>query len=90
MRRRTGSVGPGNQGLPLLDMIEANYGHVNRFTRTQVSLATGKAKPQSEHHQILDYCRESKVNEAVALLERHIEQTQKSIRASSRRLDGGR
>lgn len=74
----------------LLEMIEANYGHVNRFTRTQVSLATGKAKPQAEHHEMLGYCRAGKVDEAVALLERHIEQTQKSLRAAARRSEAGR
>lgn len=74
----------------LLAMIEANYGHVNRFTRAQVSLATGKARPQKEHHELLELCREGKVQQAVDLLERHIEQTQKSVRASSRRMEAVR
>src|SRR5580704_14671862 len=30
----------------LLAMIEANFGHVNRFVRTQISMASGKEKPQ--------------------------------------------
>lgn len=68
----------------LLEMIEANYGQVSRFTRTQVSLATGKTIPQREHEQILEFCRRGMVDEAVRLLEKHIEQTQKSIRARGR------
>lgn len=74
----------------LLAMIEANYGHVNRFTRAQVSLAAGKTRPQKEHHELLEFCREGKVQQAVDLLERHIEQTQKSVRASSRRMEAAR
>ncbi|KJF65443.1 transcriptional regulator [Rhizobium nepotum 39/7] len=69
----------------LLGMIEANYGHVSRFTRRQVSLATGKAKPQQEHNELLQLCREGNVDAAVVLLEKHIEQTQKSLRAATRR-----
>jgi DNA-binding GntR family transcriptional regulator len=68
----------------LLSMIEANYGHVSRFTRRQVSLATGKAKPQQEHNTLLRLCRDGEINNAVVLLEKHIEQTQKSLRSSMR------
>ena len=38
----------------LLAMIEANYGHVGRFTRALVSRATGKDRPQREHYQLLE------------------------------------
>ncbi|MGO7136416.1 GntR family transcriptional regulator [Rhizobium leguminosarum] len=69
----------------LLSMIEANYGHVSRFTRRQVSLATGKAKPQQDHNALLRLCRDGEIDEAVGLLEKHIEQTQKSLRSSMRR-----
>ncbi len=74
----------------LLAMIEANYGHVSRFIRRQVSRAAGKVRPQKEHHELLDLCRQGKIDEAVDLLERHIEQTQKSLQASSRRMEAGR
>ena len=37
----------------LIAMIEANYGHVGRFIRVQVSLATGKEKPQREGYALL-------------------------------------
>ncbi|ACM39522.1 MULTISPECIES: GntR family transcriptional regulator [Rhizobium/Agrobacterium group] len=68
----------------LLSMIEANYGHVNRFIRTQVSMASGKARPQKEHLEILDLCQKGDVASAAALLESHIEQTQRSLQAAHR------
>lgn len=74
----------------LLSMIEANYGHVSRYTRRQVSTATGKTNPQQDHVKLLELCREGDVNGAVALLERHIEQTQKSLRAAMRRMETAR
>ena len=69
----------------LLAMIEANYGHVSRYTRRQVSSATDKANPQQDHVKLLELCREGNVEDAVALLEKHIEQTQRSLRANLRR-----
>ncbi len=68
----------------LIAMIEANYGHVSRFTRLQVSLAAGKERPQSEHHALLELCRNGDVKKAVALLEEHIVHTQKSLMATAR------
>lgn len=69
----------------LLSMIETNYGHVDRFTRLQVSLATGKDRPQREHHGLLDLCRQGKSERAVKLLEEHILHTRKSLLAAVRR-----
>lgn len=69
----------------LLSMIETNYGHVDRFTRLQVSLATGKDRPQHEHHELLDLCRQGTVERAVKLLEDHILHTRKSLLAAVRR-----
>lgn len=69
----------------LLAMIETNYGHVDRFTRLQVSLATGKDRPQGEHHEMLDLCRQGKVERAAKLLEDHILHTRKSLIAAVRR-----
>lgn len=68
----------------LLSMIEANYGHVNRFVRTQVSLAAGKERPQREHERLLALCRAGEADEAIVLLASHIEQTKKSVQASRR------
>ena len=69
----------------LLAMIEANYGQIGRFLRVQVSRVTGKEQPQTEHRKILLACRARKRAEAVALLEQHILNTQRLVRASMRR-----
>ena len=74
----------------LVEMIEANYGHVNRFTRTQVSIASGKEKPQKEHYEILGACMAGSAQRAAALLEAHIAQTQKALLAASRQRRPGR
>lgn len=68
----------------LMAMIEANFGHVDRFVRTQVSRVTGKDRPQKEHMRILELCREGQTEKAVALLQSHIEQTKRSVQASLR------
>ena len=68
----------------LIEMIQANYGHVNRFTRTQVSMASGKEKPQKEHYEILQACIAGDAQRAATLLKAHITQTQKSLMAASR------
>ena len=69
----------------LLAMIEANYGQIGRFLRVQVSKATGKDRPQTEHRRILEACRQGRKAEAVNLLEQHIANTQRMVRASLRR-----
>lgn len=68
----------------LLAMIEANYGHVSRFTRALVSRATGKERPQREHYQLLELCRGGEIEKAVRLLREHIVQTQKTLRSAQR------
>jgi DNA-binding GntR family transcriptional regulator len=68
----------------LLAMVEANYGHVGRFTRALVSRATGKERPQREHYRLLELCREGEIEKAVRLLREHIEQTQKTLRSAQR------
>lgn len=74
----------------LIAMIEANYGHVGRFIRVQVSLAAGKERPQREHYAMLDACRRSDSDAAVRMLEEHIVHTQKSLLAASRHRPQGR
>ena len=76
---------PCNRGK-LLAMIEANYGHVSRFVRTQVSMASGKEKPQKDHYEILAACRGGDARKATNLLEQHITHTQKSLMAASRQM----
>ena len=68
----------------LLGMIEANYGHVSRFTRTLVSRATGKERPQREHYQLLELCDTGEIEKAVRLLREHIVQTQKTLKSAQR------
>ncbi|MQB27793.1 GntR family transcriptional regulator [Agrobacterium tumefaciens] len=68
----------------LLGAIEANYGHVNRYVRTQVSLAAGKERPRQEHELLLSYCQNGDVDRAAELLQTHIDQTKKSVQASRR------
>lgn len=68
----------------LLMMIEANYGHVGRFTRTLVSRATGKERPQREHYQLLELCSGGEVEKAVRLMREHIVQTQKTLLSAQR------
>ncbi len=72
----------------LLSMIEANYGHVGRFVRLQVSMAAGKEQPNRDHWAILDACRAGEISKAVKLLEEHILGTQKSLMAAMRRTSG--
>lgn len=68
----------------LLSMIEANYGHVSRFTRALVSRATGKERPQREHYQLLEFCSAGEIEKAVRLLREHIVETQKTLRSAQR------
>jgi DNA-binding GntR family transcriptional regulator len=69
----------------LLAMIEANYGHVSRFTRGMVSRTVGKDRPQQEHYKLLAACRKGEADRAVQLLGEHIAHTQKSLMALARR-----
>lgn len=68
----------------LLRLIEANYGHVSRFTRTLAPQATGKERSQREYHRLLELCRDGEVKKAVRLLRDHIEDTQKTLRSAQR------
>jgi DNA-binding GntR family transcriptional regulator len=69
----------------LLNLIEANYGHLNRYARTQISLSSGKEQPQEEHFVLLSLCREGKTEKAVQFLYQHIEKAQKSLHAKLRK-----
>jgi DNA-binding GntR family transcriptional regulator len=68
----------------LLAMIEANYGHVSRFTRAAVSRATGKERPQRDHYRLLELCRNGETEKAARLLREHIVQTQKTLKSTQR------
>jgi DNA-binding GntR family transcriptional regulator len=68
----------------LLDLIQTNYSHVDRFTRLQVSATVGKDQPQRDHYRILAACREGDVKTAVTLLEEHISNSMKSLKGTIR------
>ncbi len=69
----------------LMKLIESNWNHVSRFTRTRVSMAAGKENPNKEHWKILEACKTGSVEEAVSLLEQHIVHTQKTLQSTMRR-----
>jgi DNA-binding GntR family transcriptional regulator len=68
----------------LLDAIERNFKHFNSAARTKISALAGKERPQREHHKLLALVGKGRVDDAVALLEQHIRDTQRSIRAKAR------
>lgn len=63
----------------LFRLIKNNYFHAARFLRVRIALATGYEKPHKEHGQILEACRKGDVQEAVRLLEAHIDGTRKQL-----------
>jgi DNA-binding GntR family transcriptional regulator len=69
----------------LLALIQDNYGHVDRFLRLQVSLATGKNDPQRDHWEILKACRHQDADRASRLMEEHLSDTKKALVAATRR-----
>ena len=71
--------------VKLLEMIEANLSHINRFMSLQVSLATGPKDPNREHREIIATCRAGDASKAAHLLELHITHTQKALVAAARR-----
>jgi DNA-binding GntR family transcriptional regulator len=68
----------------LLDAIERNFGQFNSAARRQISFHAGKERPQREHHRLLVLLEKGRAEDAVALLEVHIRDTQRSIRARAR------
>lgn len=69
----------------LLALIQDNFDNANRFTRLQVSIATGRERPHREHQEIFRACRGGEVDRAVQLLEAHITYSQKALVATVRR-----
>ena len=68
----------------LLDAIERNFNRFSSAARKQVSSLSGKERPQREHWRLLTLMEEGKADQAATLLEHHIRDTQRSIRASMR------
>ena len=68
----------------LFGLIEQTWSKTAQFMRVQVSMATGKKRPLSEHAAILEACRVGDVEKAVDLMELHISYTQRVLAASGR------
>jgi len=68
----------------LLALIRDNFDNANRFTRVQVSLATGRERPHREHEAIFRACRDGDVEGAASLLEGHLAYSQKALAAAVR------
>ncbi len=68
----------------LVALIEQNFSHINRFTRTHISRLTGKGVPQRDHYDILAACRRGDPTRATRVLEDHLIRTQKTLMAAAR------
>lgn len=68
----------------LLEAIEQNWKRFSSAARVQISTLAGRERPQREHHQILKFVERGDASGAAALLEEHIRDTQRSIRAKMR------
>ncbi|NBA96560.1 GntR family transcriptional regulator [Pseudomonas sp. R5(2019)] len=63
----------------LVAMIRSVQDHMGRMLRLRVSGVAGHTRSHQEHIQILDACEQGDTAQAVALLRRHIEQTQREV-----------
>lgn len=70
----------------LMNMISELEQRIGSFVRLRVSKASGQERPMHEHHEILNYCKTEDIPNAVKMLRKHIETTQKEIAAYMRRL----
>lgn len=68
----------------LLDAIERNFGQFNSAARRQISARAGKERPQREHHRLLALVEKGRGEDAARLLEDHIRDTQRDMRARAR------
>ncbi len=67
-------------GRPLtLKMLKRIHDNIDRYIRLEISLSAGRDRAFREHEELLAYCREGAVAPALALLERHIQQTAESL-----------
>lgn len=68
----------------LVTMIRSVQDHMGRMLRLRVSGVAGHTRSHEEHIQILDACEQGDTAKAVALLRKHIEQTQREVQGSFR------
>jgi len=63
----------------LMNMIRSVQDLMGRLLRLRISMAAGHARSHEEHVRILDACEKGDTEQAVALLRKHIEQSQKEV-----------
>ncbi|MGU7775730.1 GntR family transcriptional regulator [Burkholderia sp. MR1-5-21] len=63
----------------LIATIQSVQEHMGRLLRVQVTMAAQHERSHAEHVKILDACEHGNVKEAVRLLRKHIEQTQREV-----------
>lgn len=68
----------------LVRLIEEFCLNTDRYTHVAMSRATGKDKPQEDHHRIVEAARAGDADKVAALLEVHILDTKKELMASAR------
>ncbi len=69
----------------LLALIKSVQDQMGKIMRQRVSAVAGHKRSHGDHVKILDACERGEVNEAVLLLRRHIENTQREVQAYFRR-----
>jgi DNA-binding GntR family transcriptional regulator len=69
----------------LITMITDLEQRMGPYMRLRVTEASGLERPMKEHHEILEACAKEDGEEAVRVLRKHIETTQKEVAAYMRR-----
>jgi DNA-binding GntR family transcriptional regulator len=62
-----------------LKMLKRIHDNIDRYLRFEISSTNGRARAIREHQALLDLCRAGDVDQAVKLLEAHIQQTADSL-----------
>lgn len=70
----------------LLTMIKSVRDHMGKLMRRRVTEAAGHERSYQEHLKILAACEEGSASRAVTLLRKHIEHTQREVKASFRQV----
>ncbi|QQX82007.1 GntR family transcriptional regulator [Shewanella sp. KX20019] len=63
-----------------IEVVNGLNTNCDRYVRLQLFLASGIPKAQQDHRELLDYCRQGDVDNAVALLRSHILHAAEAIR----------
>lgn len=71
----------------LLQMIELVQNQMGKILRHKISQLAGHKRSLKQHQEILDACAKGDIKQAVKLLTRHLEETQKELRAYFRYVD---